>query len=167
MKVGNGMEEGMQMGPLANPRRLEAMQEFVADARDHGAKIETGGERMGNNGFFFEPTVMSDVPDDARVMYDEPFGPLAPISRFKDFDEVMEKANGLEYGLAAYAFTSSDKTAAAVSEKLQSGMVGVNSLAISMPETPFGGVKHSGHGSEGGIEGLEAYLNTKYVAQQS
>lgn len=167
MKVGNGMEEGMQMGPLANPRRLEAMQEFVADARDHGAKIETGGERMGNNGFFFEPTVMSDVPDDARVMYDEPFGPLAPISRFKDFDEVMEKANGLEYGLAAYAFTTSDKTAAAVSEKLQSGMVGVNSLAISMPETPFGGVKHSGHGSEGGIEGLEAYLNTKYVAQQS
>lgn len=167
MKVGNGMEEGMQMGPLANPRRLEAMQEFVADARDHGATIETGGERIGNNGFFFEPTVISDVPDDARVMYDEPFGPLAPISRFKDFDEVMEKANGLEYGLAAYAFTSSEKTAAAVSEKLQSGMVGVNSLAISMPETPFGGVKQSGHGSEGGIEGLEAYLNTKYVAQQS
>lgn len=167
MKVGNGMEDGMQMGPLANPRRLEAMQEFVADARDHGATIETGGERMGNNGYFFEPTVISDVPDDARVMYDEPFGPLAPISRFKDFDEVMEKANGLEYGLAAYAFTSSDKTAAAVSEKLQSGMVGVNSLAISMPETPFGGVKASGHGSEGGIEGLEAYLNTKYVAQQS
>ncbi len=167
MKVGNGMEDGMQMGPLANPRRLEAMQEFVADARDHGATIETGGERIGNNGFFFEPTVISDVPDDARVMYDEPFGPLAPISRFKDFDEVMEKANGLEYGLAAYAFTSSEKTAAAVSEKLQSGMVGVNSLAISMPETPFGGVKQSGHGSEGGIEGLEAYLNTKYVAQQS
>ena len=92
MKVGNGMEDGMQMGPLANPRRLEAMQEFVADARDHGATIEAGGERIGNNGYFFEPTVISDVPDDARVMYDEPFGPLAPISRFKDFDEVMEES---------------------------------------------------------------------------
>ena len=165
MKVGNGLEDGVQMGPLANPRRLEAMQEFVADAKNHGATLEAGGERIGNNGYFFEPTVLSDVPDDARIMYDEPFGPLAPIVRFKEFDEVVEKANGLEYGLASYAFTTSENRAAAISEKLQSGMVGVNSLMISVPETPFGGIKQSGHGSEGGIEGLDAYLNTKYIAQ--
>lgn len=165
LKVGSGMEAGVQMGPLANVRRLDAMAEFVADARDHGAKIETGGDRIGNNGFFFEPTVISDVPDDARIMYDEPFGPLAPITRFKSFDEVVTRANSLEYGLASYAFTTSEKTASAISDKLQTGMVAVNGLTVSTPETPFGGIKHSGHGSEGGIEGLEAYLNTKFVSQ--
>ena len=165
LKVGNGLESGVQMGPLANVRRLDAMAEFVADAREHGAKIETGGDRIGNSGYFFEPTVISDVPDDARIMYDEPFGPLAPITRFKSFDEVVERANGLEYGLASYAFTTSEKTASAISDKIQAGMVAVNGLTVSTPETPFGGVKHSGHGSEGGIEGLEAYLNTKFVSQ--
>ncbi len=165
LKVGNGLEEGVQMGPLANVRRLDAMEAFVADARDHGATVNTGGERIGNQGFFFQPTVLSEVPDDARIMRDEPFGPLAPITRFKDFDEVVERANSLEYGLASYAFTSSEATAKAIAEKLETGMVGVNSVMISLPETPFGGIKASGHGHEGGSEGLDAYMVTKFVAQ--
>jgi len=165
LKVGDGLDPETRMGPLANARRIEAIEGFVQDAVGKGAKLEAGGGRRGNKGFFFDPTVLSDVPEDARVMTEEPFGPIAPIVRFKTFDEVIERANALEYGLAAYAFTSSEKTAAMVSDALQSGMVGVNSLAVSLPETPFGGVKDSGHGSEGGIEGLDAYLNTKFVAQ--
>jgi succinate-semialdehyde dehydrogenase/glutarate-semialdehyde dehydrogenase len=109
--------------------------------------------------------VITDVPDDAKVMMQEPFGPLAPIVTFKTFDEVVERANSLEFGLAAYAFTSSGATATAIGDAIQSGMVGINSVAISTPETPFGGVKESGHGSEGGIEGLQAYLNVKFISQ--
>ena len=165
LKLGDGLDPATQMGPMANPRRLEAMDAFVADARDKGAKVETGGKRAANVGWFYEPTVLSDVPDEARVMRDEPFGPMAPIVPFKSFDEVVERANSVAYGLASYAFTTSEKTATAVADALASGMVGVNSLAVSTPETPFGGVKDSGHGSEGGIEGLEAYLNTKFVSQ--
>jgi succinate-semialdehyde dehydrogenase/glutarate-semialdehyde dehydrogenase len=116
-------------------------------------------------GFFFQPTVITDVPDDSKIMTEEPFGPLAPIVPFKTFDEVVERANSLQFGLAAYAFTTSDKNASAISDALQSGMVGVNSIAISTPETPFGGIKESGYGSEGGIEGLQAYMNTKFVPQ--
>jgi succinate-semialdehyde dehydrogenase/glutarate-semialdehyde dehydrogenase len=165
LKVGNGMEKATQMGPLANRRRLEAMDEFVQDARDHGATIETGGKRIGNKGYFYEPTVMTDVPEDARIMHDEPFGPLAPIARFSTFDEVIERANGLPYGLASYAFTGSTKTAAKLSSALETGMVGVNSVNITMPETPFGGVKQSGYGSECATEGLDVYLNHKFVSQ--
>ena len=139
------------------------MAEFVADARDRGVDLRTGGERIGNQGFFFGPTVLDDVPDDARIMNEEPFGPLAPFAPFKEFDEVVERANGLEFGLASYAFTNDDNIASAISDKLESGMVGVNSVAISLPEAPFGGIKDSGYGSEGGIEGLEAYQNTKFV----
>ena len=157
----------MTMGPMANARRIEAMETFVNDAKARGGKIETGGQRRGNQGFFYEPTVITDVPDDAKIMTLEPFGPLAPIVTFKTFDEVVDRANGLEYGLAAYAFTSSNATAAAIGDALESGMVGVNSVAISTPETPFGGVKESGHGSEGGIEGLGAYLVTKFISQGS
>ena len=124
-----------------------------------------GGRRREGSGFFYEPTVISDVPDDARVMTEEPFGPLAPIVSFKTFDEVLERANALEFGLAAYAFTSTVATATAVSDAIQAGMVGINSVAISTPETPFGGVKESGHGSEAGLEGLEAYLNPKFISQ--
>jgi succinate-semialdehyde dehydrogenase/glutarate-semialdehyde dehydrogenase len=141
------------------------MEGFVADARDRGGKIVTGGKRRGNQGYFYEPTVITDVPDDAKVMTQEPFGPIAPIVTFKTFDEVVERANALEFGLAAYAFTSSTSTATAIGDALESGMVGVNSTAISTPETPFGGVKESGHGSEGGTEGLGAYLNTKFISQ--
>lgn len=165
IKLGDGLERGITMGPLANPRRLDAMEEIVNDAKGRGAKIATGGSRHGNQGFYFQPTVITDVPDDARVMTVEPFGPVAPIVPFKTFDEVVERANSLEYGLAAYAFTASGKTAAAIGDAIQSGMVGVNSVAISTPETPFGGVKESGYGSEGGIEGLHAYMNTKFISQ--
>jgi succinate-semialdehyde dehydrogenase/glutarate-semialdehyde dehydrogenase len=165
LKLGDGLEKGTSMGPLANPRRLDAMESFVNDAKDRGGKIVTGGSRQGNQGFFFQPTVITDVPDDSKIMTEEPFGPLAPIVPFKTFDEVVERANSLEFGLAAYTFTASGATAAAVGDALQSGMVGVNSVAISTPETPFGGVKDSGYGSEGGIEGLQAYLSTKFISQ--
>src|SRR6201996_3683438 len=150
IKVGDGMEKGVTMGPMANARRIEAMESFVNDAKHRGGKIQTGGERGGNQGYFYKPTVITDIPDDSKVMTQEPFGPLAPIVTFKSFDEVVERANSLEFGLAAYAFTTSNSTAAAIGDALESGMVGVNSIMISTPETPFGGVKESGHGSEGG-----------------
>ena len=165
LKVGNGLEEGMQMGPLANKRRVEAVEGFVADAVGCGATVATGGERIGNLGYFFQPTVLDEVPDNARVMYEEPFGPLAPVQPFSTFDEVMAKANGLPFGLAAYAFTNSTAQAEKVSDALESGLVGVNHFAISFAETPFGGVKESGYGHEGGIEGLDAYLTSKFVTQ--
>jgi len=165
VKIGDGLEKGITMGPMANSRRIDAMDGLVADAKSRGGKIQTGGKRRGNQGYFYEPTVITDVPDDSKVMTQEPFGPLAPIVTFKTFDEVVERANSLEFGLAAYAFTTSNATAAAIGDAIESGMVGVNSIAISTPETPFGGVKESGHGSEGGIEGLSAYLNTKFISQ--
>ena len=165
MKVGDGLDKGSNMGPLANPRRVDAMEAFVADATKHGGKLRTGGNRVGNAGFFFEPTVMTDVPLDARIMNEEPFGPIAPITRFGSYDEVVEEANRLPYGLAAYAYTRSAKTAAALGADIESGMVSINHHGIALPETPFGGVKESGYGSEGGIEGLDAYLATKFVTQ--
>ncbi len=165
IKVGDGMEKGITMGPMANARRIEAMEGFVNDAKSRGGKIATGGKRHGNQGYFYEPTVITEVPDDSKIMTQEPFGPVAPVVSFKTFDEVVERANSLEFGLAAYAFTTSSSTAAAIGDALDSGMVGVNSIAISTPETPFGGVKESGHGSEGGIEGLGAYLVTKFISQ--
>jgi succinate-semialdehyde dehydrogenase/glutarate-semialdehyde dehydrogenase len=165
LKMGDGLEKGITLGPLANPRRLDAMETFVNDSKARGGKVVTGGSRQGNQGFFFQPTVITDVPDDSKIMTEEPFGPVAPIVTFKTFDEVVERANSLPFGLAAYAFTSSEKTATAIGDAMQSGMVGVNSVAVSTPETPFGGVKESGYGSEGGIEGLQAYLNTKFISQ--
>ena len=165
IKLGDGLEKESTMGPLANARRLDAMESFVQDAQSRGGKVVTGGKRHGNQGFFYEPTVITGVPDDSKIMTEEPFGPLAPIVTFKSFDEVVERANSLPYGLAAYAFTSSSKTATMIGDALESGMVGVNSVAISTPETPFGGVKESGYGHEGGIEGLEAYTNKKFIAQ--
>ncbi len=165
LKLGDGMEKGVGMGPLANARRIDAMESFVNDAKHRGGKIATGGQRRGNQGYFYEPTVITDVPDDSKIMTQEPFGPLAPIVRFKTFDEVVERANSLPYGLAAYAFTGSAQTANLIGDALQSGMVGVNSIAVSTPETPFGGIKESGYGSEGGLEGLQAYLNTKFISQ--
>jgi succinate-semialdehyde dehydrogenase / glutarate-semialdehyde dehydrogenase len=165
LKLGDGLEKGISMGPLANARRIDAMDSFVADAKNRGGKIATGGQRRGNQGYFYEPTVITDVPDDSKIMTQEPFGPLAPVVTFKTFDEVVERANSLPYGLAAYAFTGSAHTATMIGDALQSGMVGVNSIAVSTPETPFGGVKESGYGSEGGLEGLQAYLNTKFISQ--
>jgi succinate-semialdehyde dehydrogenase/glutarate-semialdehyde dehydrogenase len=165
LKLGDGLEKGVSMGPLANARRLDAMEAIVNDSKSRGGKIAAGGKRHGNQGYFFEPTVITDLPDDSKLMTEEPFGPMAPIVPFKTFDEVVERANSLPFGLAAYAFTSSATTANAIGDAIQSGMVGVNSVAISTPETPFGGIKESGYGSEGGIEGLQAYMNTKFISQ--
>lgn len=165
IRLGDGMEATSTMGPLANGRRLDAMERFVRDAKDRGAMIAAGGSRQGNQGYFFEPTVIAEAPDDSLVMTEEPFGPLAPVTTFKTFDEVIERANSLPFGLASYVFTTSTRTATAVGDALEAGMVGINSTAISTPETPFGGVKHSGYGLEGGVEGVSSYLNTKFISQ--
>lgn len=165
LKLGDGLDKDTRMGPLANARRLDAMANIVADCQGIGAKIATGGSRHGNQGYFFEPTVITDIQDDAKLMTQEPFGPVAPIIPFKTFDEVVARSNSLPFGLAAYAFTNSTKTANAISDALESGMVGINTFAISMAETPFGGVKESGYGHEGSVEGLEAYTNKKFISQ--
>lgn len=165
LPVGDGLDPAMKMGPLANPRRVDAMERVIGDAKARGAKLRTGGSRVGNAGNFWQPTVLSDIPEDAQMMNVEPFGPVAAMVRFKSFDEVVEKANRLPYGLAAYAFTGSARTATAIGEALESGLVGVNTFGVTVPETPFGGVKESGYGSEGGSEGLDAYLQTKFVSQ--
>lgn len=165
VKVGDGLEPGMQMGPLIAERRIPVMERFVQDAKDNGARIVAGGARIGNKGTFFAPTVMADVPDEAAIMREEPFGPLAPVTRFKGIDDVLERANALPFGLASYVWTGSAKTGRTMAEQLETGMVGVNSVMVSTVETPFGGVNESGYGSEGGIEGLEAYQRVKYVSE--
>ncbi|SNS93833.1 succinate-semialdehyde dehydrogenase / glutarate-semialdehyde dehydrogenase [Tardiphaga sp. OK246] len=162
--VGDGFDPNSKMGPLANPRRVNAMETTLLDAQEKGAKVETGGKRIGNAGNFFEPTVLTNVPTHARIMHEEPFGPIAVMLRFKDTDEVLERANSLPFGLASYAFTKDAKTATKVSDGLDHGMVSINHFGIALPETPFGGVKESGYGHEGGIEGLNAYLSTKFVS---
>jgi succinate-semialdehyde dehydrogenase/glutarate-semialdehyde dehydrogenase len=164
LKLGGGLEAGVQMGPLANPRRIQAMEAIVQDVRDRGGKVETGGARRGNEGWFYEPTVVTGIGDDALIMTEEPFGPIAPIVPFTDFDEVVRRANSLPYGLAAYAFSTSARRVADIGAALKAGMVGLNTFAVSNPETPFGGVRDSGHGQEGGVEGLQAYLDVKLTA---
>ena len=159
------MDDGVQMGPLIDARRLPVMEDFVSDAQNHGANVVTGGERIGNQGYFYAPTVLSDVPDEAKIMNDEPFGPIAPITHFNTFDEVVERANSLPFGLASYVFTSDGDKAAKISQVLDTGLVGVNHPMVATPETPFGGVNESGYGSEGGIEGLDAFLRTKFVTE--
>jgi succinate-semialdehyde dehydrogenase/glutarate-semialdehyde dehydrogenase len=164
LKLGGGLEAGVQMGPLANPRRIQAMEALAQDVRDRGGKVETGGSRRGNEGWFYEPTVVTGIGDDALIMTEEPFGPIAPIVPFADFDEVVRRANSLPYGLAAYAFSTSARRVADIGAALKAGMVGLNTFAVSNPETPFGGVRDSGHGQEGGVEGLQAYLDVKLTA---
>jgi succinate-semialdehyde dehydrogenase / glutarate-semialdehyde dehydrogenase len=165
VKVGDGLEKGTTMGPLANPRRVQAMETFIADAVKHGAEIRTGGNRIGNKGNFFEPTVLTNVPKEARVMNEEPFGPLAVIAPFGTFEEAVSEANRLPYGLASYAYTRSAKTANAVADAVEAGMMSINHHGLALPEVPFGGVKDSGYGSEGGLEAIESYLVTKFVSQ--
>ncbi|MDB3916268.1 NAD-dependent succinate-semialdehyde dehydrogenase [Alphaproteobacteria bacterium] len=165
LNVGNGLDEGVKMGPLAHDRRLTAIEGFVSDAVENGAKVLTGGKRKGNKGYFFEPTVMTNVSNDARIMNEEPFGPLAPINSFSSIDEVIEEANRLNYGLAAYAYTNSAKTAQDLGQAIESGQVSINHHGLGLVDTPFGGVKDSGYGSEGGPEGLDAYMTTKLVSQ--
>ena len=165
LTVGNGLDDGVKMGPLAHDRRLTAIEGFVADAVENGAKVLTGGKRKGNKGYFFEPTVMTNVSNDARIMNEEPFGPLAPINSFSSIDEVVEESNRLNYGLAAYAYTNSAKTAQDLGQAIESGQVSINHHGLGLVDTPFGGVKDSGYGSEGGPEGLDAYMTTKLVSQ--
>jgi succinate-semialdehyde dehydrogenase / glutarate-semialdehyde dehydrogenase len=167
LKVGNGLDKETRMGPLAHSRRLDAIEAFVADAVAKGAKVETGGRRVGNKGYFFEPTVLTGVSRDARIMNEEPFGPLAIINAFDTFEEAVEEANRLPYGLAAYAYTRSTKTAEAIGHAVESGMVSINHHGLALPEVRFGGVKDSGFGSEGGADALEAYLNTKFITQMN
>ncbi|MGO9008454.1 MAG: NAD-dependent succinate-semialdehyde dehydrogenase [Beijerinckiaceae bacterium] len=165
LKVGDGMEAGVKMGPLANARRIPALEGLIADAVQSGGEITTGGKRIGNKGYFFEPTVVAHVPTAARAMNEEPFGPLALVNSFHDFNEVIAEANRLPYGLASYAFTKSTKTATALAGAIEAGMLTINHFGLAFQEVPFGGVKDSGYGSEGGSEAIEAYLNTKLVSQ--
>ena len=167
IKVGDGLAEGVAMGPLAHGRRLEAMEALTADAVSHGAKVACGGERVGNRGYFFAPTVLTDVPLKARVMNEEPFGPIAVVNAFRDYDAAVGEANRLAYGLAAYAYTKSAKTMAAVGRDVESGMVSINHHGLALPEVHFGGIKDSGYGSEGGADALEAYFNPKLITQMT
>jgi succinate-semialdehyde dehydrogenase/glutarate-semialdehyde dehydrogenase len=165
LKVGNGMESGNTMGSLANPRRTKAMEANIEDASKKGGKIRTGGHRIGDKGNFYEPTVVTELPNDAKAMNEEPFGPLAVINPFKGFDDAVKEANRLPFGLAAYAWTRSAKTANAIAANVETGMITINHLGLALPEVPFGGVKDSGYGSEGGSEAIESYLNSKFVSQ--
>lgn len=167
LKMGNGMDPDVTIGPLANDRRRAAIEFLIDEAVKHGGKAIAGGKRAQNKGYFFGPTVLVDVPKTARVMNEEPFGPLALISRFKDFEEAMTEANRLSYGLASYAYTRSVKTSTALATGIESGMLSINHYGLALPELPFGGVKDSGYGSEGGLEAVEAYLATKFVSQGS
>ncbi len=163
IKVGLGLDPATQMGPMANARRIDAMQRLTADAIAKGAILRLGGRRIQREGFFFEPTVFTDVPLDAALMTEEPFGPVAMINPFDDIGAAIEEANRLPFGLAAYAFTGSATTAKVVAERVESGMVSINHFGLGLPEAPFGGMKESGYGSEGGAEAIEAYLQTRFV----
>ena len=162
--TGHGMDKATQMGPLANVRRPDAIEALVEDARRHGARVMAGGER-GDTGFFYRPTLLADVPDSAAIMSNEPFGPIAAAAPFTTLDDAIEKANRLPFGLAAFAFTDNLRTANLLGDAIEAGMVGINSFALSAVDAPFGGVKDSGFGSEGGVEGMDSYLVTKAIHQ--
>jgi succinate-semialdehyde dehydrogenase/glutarate-semialdehyde dehydrogenase len=164
VKIGDGLKEGTKMGPLANARRPDAVGKLVEDAKAKGARVLAGGER-GDAGFFFQPTLLADVPNEALIMNDEPFGPVAVSAAFDTFDEAIAEANRLPFGLAAFAFTENGRRANLIGDLVESGMVGINTFAISGADTPFGGVKDSGFGSEGGKEGLESYQVVKAIHQ--
>ncbi|RYF23554.1 MAG: NAD-dependent succinate-semialdehyde dehydrogenase [Comamonadaceae bacterium] len=164
LKVGDGLAEGTQMGPLANPRRVTAMAELLEDAVKSGAQVAVGGERIGSEGNYFQPTVLNDVPLTARIFNEEPFGPVAAVRGFEKIEDAIAEANRLPYGLAGYAFTSSLKYAHLLSQRVEVGMLWINQPATPSAELPFGGLKDSGYGSEGGPEAIEAHLNTRAVS---
>ena len=164
VKVGDGLSADTKMGPLANARRPDAIEKLVNDAAAKGARVLAGGHR-GDSGFFFQPTLLGDVPTSADIMNEEPFGPVAVTAKFATFDEAIEQANRLPFGLAAFAFTENGRRANLLGDAIESGMVGINSFAISTADAPFGGVKDSGFGSEGGKEGLETYQVVKAIHQ--
>jgi len=163
IKVGDGLEEGTTMGPLAHERRPGAVAELIEDAKAKGAEIRLGGKAIEGPGYFFEPTVITNATKDMRIMNEEPFGPVVVFTSFKDVDEAINEANRLEYGLASYAFTSSMHTTARLTNEVEAGMLSINHIGLALPETPFGGIKDSGYGSEGGSEAIEAYLDTRFV----
>lgn len=163
IKVGNGLDPESQMGPMANPRRPDAMERLIGDAVSRGGKLGTGGERIGNQGFFYAPTVLSEVPLDADIMNEEPFGPVAILNPFGSDDDMIAEANRLPYGLAAYAWTNDPKRRMRLARDIETGMLGINTNMIGGADAPFGGVKWSGHGHEDGPEGLHACLVTKAV----
>ncbi|MDH3293588.1 MAG: NAD-dependent succinate-semialdehyde dehydrogenase [Acidimicrobiia bacterium] len=162
--VGDGFEPGVEMGPLANDRRVKALTEFVTDACDAGAELVTGGHRIDSSGYFFQPTVLANVPEHARVMQEEPFGPLAVVNPVSSLDEAIANANSVPYGLAAYGFTNRADYVDRMVEKVEAGNLSINTLEASLPETPFGGVKSSGYGREGGAEGLHHYTVVKNLS---
>ncbi len=164
VKVGNGLDPENDMGPLANNRRIEAMETFVADAKAKGGRVLAGGSRIGNRGYYYPLTVLADVPDDARAMREEPFGPLALVNPVRSLDEAIAKANALPYGLAAYAFTRSAGNVDRLAEGIEAGNLSINHFVASIAETPFGGVKESGYGREGGTEGLQCYTVVKNIS---
>jgi succinate-semialdehyde dehydrogenase/glutarate-semialdehyde dehydrogenase len=164
LKLGDGLLDGTTLGPLANARRIVAMAKVVDDARAKGATVATGGERVGDTGNFYAPTVLTDVPLNASMFNDEPFGPIAGIRGFDSLEEAILEANRLPYGLAGYAFTRSIKNAQLLMNRVEVGMLWINQPATPSAELPFGGIKDSGYGSEGGPEAMESYLNTKAVS---
>jgi succinate-semialdehyde dehydrogenase / glutarate-semialdehyde dehydrogenase len=166
VKVGDGLEDGVRMGPLASQRRLDSVHGLVSDAVSRGASVACGGQRLEREGWFYAPTVLTDVPLDARVMHEEPFGPIAPVVSFAELGDALELANSLPYGLAAYGFTESAATAARLKHGLEAGILSINHCGGSVPEAPSGGVKESGYGREGGSEGLDGYLITKRVSHK-
>lgn len=165
LKVGSGLEDGVDMGPLANDRRIPALEAMIEDAISRGAKLVTGGRRIGNEGWFFEPTILADVPTDATIMNEEPFGPVAVVNRFSDIDDAIAEANRLPFGLAAYGWTGSNRVAQRLGAEVESGMMSINHLGLALPEVPFGGVQDSGYGTEGGSEALQSYLDTRFVTR--
>ena len=165
LKVGDGLVEGTQMGPLAQARRVRAVSGLIDDAREHGASVLVGGAPIPGSGNFFAPTVIADLPHNARLLNEEPFGPVAGMIRYKSVDEVLARANSLPYGLASYVFTQSNRNAHVLSTGLAAGMVSINHLGLALAETPFGGINDSGMGSEGGVETFDGYLNIKFVSQ--
>ncbi|WP_435656620.1 NAD-dependent succinate-semialdehyde dehydrogenase [Brucella pituitosa] len=167
VKVGDGLQAETTMGPLAHRGRVTAMEELVADAVKFGATLATGGHRIGNKGFFFEPTVLLNVPVEARAMNDEPFGPLAIINRFVDIESALEEANRLPYGLSAYGYTRSLTDATRLFSGMESGSISINHHSVALPEHPFGGIKDSGYGVEGGPSALDAFMITKVVSMAS
>ncbi|MGH8228782.1 MAG: NAD-dependent succinate-semialdehyde dehydrogenase, partial [Steroidobacteraceae bacterium] len=164
-RIGDGLDAASQMGPMANPRRPAAMERLIGDAVACGSRLLCGGERHGKEGFFWQPTVLADVPSSARIMNEEPFGPVAVLTPFATFEEAVEQANRLPFGLAAYTFTQSAKRALLIGDAIEAGMVAINTVGVAAPDAPFGGVKESGHGAEDGPEGLEACLVTKTIHQ--
>lgn len=165
VKVGDGLDAATTMGPLAHERRVGAMDRFLEDARARGGRIEIGGDRLGRAGSFFAPTVMTSLPDDSLAMTEEPFGPIAACVPFAELEDALRRANSLHYGLSAYAYTTSTKNALAIQNGIEAGLVNINHFGQGLAETPFGGIKESGIGSEGGVETFDGYLITKFVSQ--